>query len=156
MKTDVSLQINGKKHTFNVDPTTPLLYVLRNQMQLNGPKFGCGLQQCGSCMVLLDGNALPSCQIPVAGLQDRDIVTLEGLSQDETLHPVQQAIVEEQAAQCGFCLNGVIMSAVALLKENPNPDREAINNGMQGVLCRCSTHTRFLRAIQKASQNQNR
>jgi len=152
MKDDISLQVNGQQHTFNIDPDTPLLYVLRNQLQLNGPKFGCGLQQCGSCMVLMDGEALPSCQIPASAVQDRDIVTLEGLSQNGQLHPVQEAIVEEQAAQCGYCLNGVIISAVALLDKNPKPDRAAIDQGMQRVLCRCSTHGRFLRAIRSAAE----
>lgn len=153
MKESVTLQVNGEAHEFNIDPATPLLYVLRNQMELNGPKFGCGLQQCGACTVLLDGQAVPSCRLPVAGLQEREITTLEGLSKDGKLHPVQAAIIAEQAAQCGYCLNGVIMSAVALLNQNPDPDREAINDGLQGVLCRCSTHGRFLRAIRTAAAN---
>jgi nicotinate dehydrogenase subunit A len=149
---ELSLRVNGQEHTVDVDPSTPLLYVLRNQLALNGPKFGCGLEQCGACMVLIDGAAEPSCRLPVVAVQDRAITTLEGLVGDDgTLHPVQEAFVQEQAAQCGFCVNGMILSAVALLDETPDADRETINERLHDNLCRCGTHARFLRAIRRAA-----
>jgi nicotinate dehydrogenase subunit A len=152
METKVNLRVNGKKHTLLVDPATPLLYVLRNQLALNGPKYGCGMQQCGACMVLLDEKATPSCQLPVAAVKDKSITTLEGLSRsDGALHPVQRAFVVQQAAQCGYCLNGMVISAVALLKENPQPDQAAIREGLQRVLCRCSVQPRAIQAIQQAA-----
>lgn len=153
MKEEVSLKVNGKEHRVKVDPETPLLYVLRNQLALNGPKYGCGLEQCGACMVLMDGKADPSCKIPVADVLDREIITLEGLiSENGALHPLQEAFVKEQAAQCGFCLNGMLISGAWLLRENPNPDREAINDKLKRVLCRCGTHTRIIKAIQTAAK----
>jgi nicotinate dehydrogenase subunit A len=153
MKEELSLKVNGKEHRVEVDPETPLLYVLRNQLALNGPKYGCGLEQCGACMVLMDGKADPSCKIPVSKVIDKEITTLEGLiSENGDLHPLQKAFVEEQAAQCGFCLNGMLISGAWLLKENPNPDREAINNKLKRVLCRCGTHTRIIKAIQTAGK----
>lgn len=149
---ELSLQVNGQAHTVDVDPSTPLLYVLRNDLELNGPKFGCGLEQCGACMVLIDGAAEPSCRLPVVAVQDRVITTLEGLVGDDgTLHPVQEAFVREQAAQCGFCVNGMILSTVALLDENPDADRETINERLHDNLCRCGTYARFLRAIRRAA-----
>lgn len=152
MTTTIQLQVNGKIHSVQVDPATPLLYVLRNQLQLNGPKYGCGLQQCGACMVLLNGKAEPCCMVPVEAVKDKAITTLEGLVQNNnTLHPVQEAFVKEQAAQCGFCLNGMVISAVALLNENPTPDDKAIREGLYRSLCRCGTHTRIIRAIKRAS-----
>ena len=152
MNTTIQLQVNGKLHTVQVDPQTPLLYVLRNQLALNGPKYGCGLQQCGACMVLLNGKAEPSCMLPVYSVKDKSIVTLEGLIQkDDTLHPVQEAFVKEQAAQCGYCMNGMIITAVALLNENPKPDDTAIRAGLQRALCRCGTHTRIIKAVKRAS-----
>ncbi|HEY8895855.1 MAG TPA: (2Fe-2S)-binding protein [Niastella sp.] len=152
METTIQLRVNGKIHTVEVDPSTPLLYVLRNQLALNGPKYGCGLQQCGACMVLLNGKAEPSCMLPVSAVKDKTIVTLEGLTQkDNTLHPVQQAFVEEQAAQCGYCLNGMVISAVALLYENPHPNDEAIRAGMQRSLCRCGTQSRIIKAVKRAA-----
>ena len=148
----IDLRINGKKHTIQADPATPLLYVLRNQLALNGPKFGCGMQQCGACMVLLDGKAATSCMLPVAAVKDRAIVTLEGLAgTNNSLHPVQEAFVTQQAAQCGYCLNGMIMSAVSLLQANPHPDDAAIRAGMQQVLCRCGTQARIIRAVKQAA-----
>jgi len=151
MEADITLLVNGQSHTVRVDPATPLLYVLRDQLQLNGPKFGCGLMQCGACMVILDGVAWPSCQLPVhdvtGGIR---ITTLEGLAKpDGTLHPVQQAFVDEQAAQCGFCLNGMVMSTVATLQQYPQADEETIRNGMMRVLCRCCVQHRAIRAAQK-------
>jgi len=152
MPATIQLQVNGKTHSLQVDPETPLLYVLRNQLQLNGPKYGCGLQQCGACMVLLNGKAEPSCMLPVSAVQHKTITTLEGLAKDEnTLHPVQDAFVKEQAAQCGYCLNGMVISAVALLNENPRPDDKAIREGLYRSLCRCGTHTRIIKAVKRAS-----
>jgi nicotinate dehydrogenase subunit A len=152
MNTVVQLTVNGKKHSVETDAATPLLYVLRNQLALNGPKYGCGLQQCGACMVLINGKAEPSCMLPVAAVKDKTIVTLEGLIQkDNTLHPVQEAFVQEQAAQCGYCMNGMVISAVALLNENPHPDDAAIRNGLQRALCRCGTQSRIIKAVKRAA-----
>ncbi|WP_037317299.1 (2Fe-2S)-binding protein [Salegentibacter sp. Hel_I_6] len=152
MKEELSLKVNAKEYRVNVDPETPLLYVLRNELELNGPKYGCGLEQCGACMVLMDGKADPSCKIPVADVVGMEITTLEGLtSENGDLHPLQEAFVAEQAAQCGFCLNGMLISGAWLLNENPNPDRAAINEKLKRVLCRCGTHTRIIRAIQAAA-----
>jgi nicotinate dehydrogenase subunit A len=152
MKKAVSLNVNGTTHTLNIDPSTPLLYALRNQLSLNGPKYGCGLQQCGACMVLIDGRAQPSCMIPVLSAKGRTITTLEGISGDNNkLHPVQEAFVKEQAAQCGYCLNGMVMSAVSLLAENPHPDDNEIREGLQRNLCRCGTHSRIIKAVKRAA-----
>jgi nicotinate dehydrogenase subunit A len=151
MSDTIQLQVNGKKLAVQADPATPLLYVLRNQLQLNGPKFGCGLQQCGACMVLLNGKAQPSCMIPVSAVKEQTIVTLEGLTKDNRLHPVQEAFVQEQAAQCGYCLNGMVISAVALLAENPKPDDAAIREGLERSLCRCGTQSRIIRAVKRAA-----
>jgi nicotinate dehydrogenase subunit A len=150
----IDLRVNGKSHTIQADQATPLLYVLRNQLELNGPKYGCGMQQCGACMVLLDGKATTSCTLPVDAIKGKAIVTLEGLAvTGNTLHPVQEAFVSQQAAQCGYCLNGMIMSAVSLLQENPHPDDAAIRSGMQRVLCRCGTQARIIRAVKQAAGN---
>ena len=149
----INLLVNGKKHSVEVDPATPLLYVLRNQLELNGPKYGCGLQQCGSCMVLLDGKAQASCMLPVSAVGQKPVITLEGLTQpDKTLHKVQEAFVTEQAAQCGYCLNGMVISAVALLKENPHPDDGAIRAGLEKSLCRCGSQSRIIRAVKRAAE----
>lgn len=156
MKEKIALQVNGKKYNIQVEPDTPLLYVLRNQLALNGPKYGCGLEQCGSCMVLLDGKAATSCRIPVSAVADKSITTLEGLVQaNGGLHPVQQAFVDQQAAQCGYCLNGMVISAVALLEENQNPDDIAIHEGLQQNLCRCGSQSRIIKAIQQAAESLN-
>lgn len=156
MKEKITLQVNGKKHSIQIEPDTPLLYVLRNQLELNGPKYGCGLEQCGSCMVLMDGKAVPTCRTPVAAVTDKSITTLEGLIQENgELHPVQQAFVDQQAAQCGYCLNGMIISAVALLEENQNPDDMAIHEGMQQNLCRCGSQSRIMKAVKQASESLN-
>lgn len=150
MMETIELLVNGKKQRVQANPATPLLYVLRNQLALNGPKFGCGLQQCGACMILLDGKAQTSCMLPVEAVKDHSIITLEGLAgADNTLHPVQEAFVKEQAAQCGYCLNGMVMSAVSLLRENPSPDDAAIIAGMQRALCRCGTQARIIRAVKR-------
>lgn len=148
MDVTIHLRVNGKRHTVRTDPDTPLLYILRNQLSLNGPKYGCGLGQCGACMVLLDGKASFSCVTPVKTATDKSITTLEGLAEaNGTLHPVQEAFVQEQAAQCGYCLSGMIMSAVSLLEENPEPDDATIRSGMQRVLCRCGSQSRAIRAV---------
>ncbi len=154
MASPITLQVNGKTHTIQVEPETPLLYVLRNQLSLNGPKFGCGLQQCGSCIVLLNGKAVTSCRTPVSAVSGKEITTLEGLAQENgALHPVQQAFIQEQAAQCGYCTNGMIMSVVSLLQENSNPDEAAIRTGLQRNLCRCGVQARVIRAVQTAAKN---
>ncbi len=156
MKQSVTLNVNGQKHTITADPATPLLYILRNQLALNGPKYGCGLGQCGSCMVLVDGKATPSCLIPASSVQRNTIITLEGLVQkDGTLHPVQQAFVEEQTPQCGYCQNGMVISAVALLQENQDPEEEDIRQSLQPNLCRCGTQTRVIKAIRRAAASMN-
>ncbi|RYE12729.1 MAG: (2Fe-2S)-binding protein [Sphingobacteriales bacterium] len=149
MNTIYQLNVNGKKVTVEATASTPLLYILRNELGLNGPKFGCGLQQCGSCMVLLNGVAQPSCGVPVSAVTQYAITTLEGLQRGEVLHPVQTAFVEEQASQCGYCLNGMVLSAVSLLNITPNPTDAEIRDGMQRCLCRCGTQSRVLRAIQR-------
>lgn len=147
----VTLSINGVSHTLDVDPDTPLLYVLRDDVGLHGPKFGCGLAQCGACTVLLDGAAIRSCVLPVANAGGRRITTLEGLGSVARPHPVQRAFIEEQAAQCGYCLNGMIMTAAALLARNPDPTDQEIGRALAGNLCRCGTHLRILRAVRRAA-----
>lgn len=151
MKESIVLRVNGQRHTVLADPSTPLLFLLRNHLHLTGPKFGCGLQQCGACMVLLDGKAQPSCMITAKSAKEHEITTIEGLGSNEQLHPVQQAFIEEQAAQCGYCLNGMVVSSVSLLAETPHPDDEQIRNGLQRNLCRCGTHSRIIRAVKTAS-----
>ena len=155
MKESVVLKVNGKSHTLTIDPDTPLLYVLRTQLELNGPKYGCGLQQCGACMVLLDGKAQPSCMITAKSAKVHIITTIEGISGEESsLHPVQEAFITEQAAQCGYCLNGMVISAVSLLNDNPNPDDKEIREGLQRNLCRCGTHSRIIKAVKRAAARQ--
>ena len=143
------LTVNGRQHTVDVDPATPLLYVLSDDLDLRGPKFGCGLAQCGACTVIADGNAIRSCVTPVSGVADTELTTLEGLGTPEQPHPLQQAFIDEQAAQCGFCLNGVILSAKALLDRNPEASDEQIEQSLSTVLCRCFTHVRMHRAIKR-------
>ncbi len=147
----IPLKVNGKNRTVDVDPETPLLYVLRNDLQLNGPKFGCGLAQCGACTVIMDGNAIRSCVTGVKAAANRPITTVEGLGTTKKLHPLQKAFVDEQAAQCGYCIGGIIMSAKALLDKNPKPTDGQIKEALAGNLCRCGTHTRILRAVKRAS-----
>ena len=146
----LSLKVNGQTHSLDVDPTTPLLYVLSDDLGLRGPKFGCGLGQCGSCTVLVKGQAVRSCITAVESVQGVEIITLEGLGTVDKPHPLQKAFIEEQAAQCGYCLNGVIMTAKAFLDKNPKATEKEIQEGMSRVLCRCFTHTRMLRAIGRA------
>ncbi|KAB7782752.1 (2Fe-2S)-binding protein [Methylorubrum populi] len=153
MAQQMSLDVNGNATRVTVDdPETPLLYVLRDDLGLHGPRFGCGLGQCGSCTVHIDGQAVRSCITPVSGLKPgAKIVTLEGLGGPDKLHPVQAAFIEEQAAQCGYCINGMIMQSAALLNETPNPDEAAIRQALAQNLCRCGTHLRIVRAVQRAA-----
>ena len=146
----VALRVNGRSHTVDVDPATPLLYVLSDDLALRGPKFGCGLGQCGACTVIVKGQAIRSCVTPVNTVAGADITTLEGIGTLEKLHPIQKAFIDEGAAQCGFCVNGVIMTAKAFLDKNPKANDQEIQQAMSGVLCRCFTHTRMLRAIHRA------
>jgi len=146
----VTLRVNGKSHTLDIDPSTPLLYILRNDLDLHGPRFGCGLGQCGACTVIINGAATKSCVTPVAAVKG-EITTLEGLAKDGMLHPVQQAWIEEQVPQCGFCQNGQILTAKVLLVRNPHPTDAQIRDGMAGVLCRCMTYYRIQAAIKRAA-----
>ena len=146
---NVSLKVNGQSHTVDVDPTTPLLYVLSDDLALRGPKFGCGLGQCGCCTVIVKGAAVRSCITPVQTMNGAEITTLEGLGTLEKLHPLQKAFIDEQAMQCGFCVNGVIMTAKALLDRTPKASEPEIRQAMSDVLCRCHAHTRMLRAIKR-------
>jgi nicotinate dehydrogenase subunit A len=145
----ISLTVNGRAHTVDVDPETPLLFVLSDDLALRGPKFGCGLGQCGACTAIVNGRALRSCVTPISSVRGAQITTLEGLGTPEKPHPIQQAFVDEQAAQCGFCLNGVILSAKAFLDQNPRASEAEIRQAMNGVLCRCFTHVRMFRAIRR-------
>ncbi len=147
-----SFKVNGKSHRVDVDLTTPLLYVLSDEVGVNGPKFGCGLGQCGACTVIIKGEAVRSCITPLGAADGAEITTLEGIGTAAKPHPLQKAFIEEQAAQCGFCVNGVIMTAKALLDKNPKAGPAEIQRAMANVLCRCFTHTRMLRAIEKARQ----
>jgi aerobic-type carbon monoxide dehydrogenase small subunit (CoxS/CutS family) len=148
----ITLEVNGKAHAVQADPATPLLYVLTGELRLNGAKYGCGLGQCGACTVLVDGEPVFSCVTPITVLQDRKITTLEGLGTPQTPGPVQRAFIAEQAAQCGFCIPGMIVRAQALLGRNPAPTREEIRAHMSPNLCRCGTHMRILRAVERASR----
>ena len=145
----MTLNVNGRSHTVDVDPATPLLYVLSDDLELRGPKFGCGLGQCGACVALVGGVATRTCVTPASAAQGKPIVTLEGLGTPERPHPLQKAFIDEQAAQCGFCLNGVILTAKAFLDKNPATDEREIQQALSSVLCRCFTHTRMLAAIQR-------
>ena len=150
---EVTLTVNGATRTVDIDPSTPLLYVLRNDLELRGPRFGCGLGQCGACTVLVDGVATRSCIMPTSNVSG-EITTLEGLSENGTLHPIQQAWIDEQVPQCGFCQNGQIMTAKALLDSNPNPTDDEIREGMNRTLCRCMTYFRIQAAIRRAADAQ--
>ena len=150
------LNINKKQNSVETDPDTPLLYVLRDYLELNGPKFGCGLAQCGSCSVLIDGRARTTCMLPVSSIGQSRITTLEGLKEiTGELHPVQEAFIKEQAAQCGYCLNGMVMAAVGLLNKNPSPDELEIKNSLEMNLCRCGAHGRIVRAVKSAANSFN-
>jgi nicotinate dehydrogenase subunit A len=147
----ISLKVNGKSRVVDADPTTPLLYVLRGELGLNGPKFGCGLSQCGCCTVIVDGNAVRSCSMAVSNAQNLNITTLEGLGSVANPHRLQKAFMDEQAAQCGYCMNGIIMNAKAMLDKNPHPTEADIRRALDGILCRCGSHLRVIRAIQRAA-----
>lgn len=151
MPDQITLTVNGQSHTVQAAPDTPLLYVLRNELRLNSPQFGCGLEQCGACTVLVGTSAKPSCHLPVSEVGRAEITTVEGLSVDGELHPVQQAFIQQQAAQCGYCINGMMMTAAALLWKNHHPTDQQIRAAMDGNLCRCGTHLRVLRAVRQAA-----
>jgi nicotinate dehydrogenase subunit A len=155
MPNPISLNVNGKFRTISVDPEEPLLYILREEFALNGPKYGCGMHQCGACLVLVDSQAEPTCLRACSSFEETEITTLEGLAKDGKLHPVQQSFIDTQAAQCGYCLNGMIISAVALLDKNPNPSESEIRQALDFVICRCGTHSRFVKAVKKASETLN-
>jgi len=152
----VALEVNGRVHHVQVEPGTPLLYVLRNDLGLTAAKFGCGLEQCGACRVIVDGEAVSSCREPVESFAGRRITTLEGIGTPEALHPLQRAFVEEQAAQCGYCIPGIIASAKALLDKNPHPTDAEIGEALASNLCRCGTHARILKAIKRAAREMAR
>jgi nicotinate dehydrogenase subunit A len=149
----ITLRVNGQAHTVNAEPDTPLLYILRNDVGLSGPKFGCGLAQCGACTVLSGGQAVRSCSVPVSSAAGKDITTVEGIGTPEKPHPLQAAFVSEQAAQCGYCTSGMIMQAKALLDRNAKASDGEIREGMAGNLCRCGTQTRIVRAIKRAAKD---
>ena len=148
---DFTLRVNGASRSVRTDADTPLLYVLRNDFELNGPKYGCGLAQCGACTVHIDGRATRSCVTPVSSLAGKNITTLESLGTIDKLHPLQKAFLDEQAAQCGYCTSGMIMSAKALLDANPKPSDAQIKQALAGNLCRCGSHNRVVRAVQRAA-----
>jgi nicotinate dehydrogenase subunit A len=152
----ISLKVNGQSRSTDAEPDTPLLYVLRNDLELNGAKFGCGLSQCGACTVLVNGVATRSCVTQVGRLGNAEITTIEGLGTIEKPHALQKAFIDEQAAQCGYCINGMIMSAADLLKRNPHPSEDDVRTSLAGNLCRCGTHNRIVRAVLRASQANGR
>jgi nicotinate dehydrogenase subunit A len=149
----MSLRVNGRSHSVDVDPATPLLYVLADDLALKGPKFGCGLGQCGACTVIVNGRATRSCVTPVQAVGSAEVTTLEGLGTSEKPHPLQQAFIDEQAVQCGFCLSGVILGAKAILDENPRATDAQLQQALDGVLCRCFAHTRMMRAIRRYARS---
>jgi nicotinate dehydrogenase subunit A len=148
----IELTVNGARHRVRAQDDTPLLYILRNDLELNGAKFGCGLGQCGACTVIVDGDAVRSCSFPVALAAGKQITTIEGLGTIDKPHPVQKAFIEEQAAQCGYCINGMVMAATALLQRNPQIGENEVRQALAGNLCRCGTHSRILRAIARAGK----
>jgi len=152
----ISLKVNGATHSVPAEPDTPLLYVLRNDLGLNGAKFGCGLSQCGACTVLIDGQAVRSCVTPAERVGQSEITTIEGLGSIDKPHPLQQAFIDEQAAQCGYCINGMIMTAKALLDRNPHPSEAEVRDGLAPNLCRCGTHQRIIRAVLRAAGTNGR
>ena len=152
MSAPVTLLVNGAAHEVDCDPDTPLMYVLRNDLGLMGAKFGCGLGLCGACNVMLDGTVVASCDVPLWSVEGRAVVTVEGLGREGALHPVQQALLDEQAAQCGFCISGIAVRAAALLAQNPHPDAEDVAVALDGNLCRCGVQRRIIRAVVKAGE----
>jgi nicotinate dehydrogenase subunit A len=151
MPQSITLNINGKDQTIAVEPDSMLLYALRDNLGLHGPKFGCGLAECGACTVVMNGNAVRSCVTPISAVGQAKVITLEGLGTVDNPHPLQKAFIEEQAAQCGYCINGMIMAAKALLDQNRHPNRDDIKQALDGNLCRCGTHMRILRAIERVA-----
>jgi nicotinate dehydrogenase subunit A len=147
-----TLRVNGEARSVTAEADTPLLYILRNDLELNGPKFGCGLAQCGACAVLADGAEIRSCVTPVSAAAGKEITTCEGLGTGRNLHPLQAAFVAEQAVQCGYCISGMVIAAAALLKRNPSPSRAEIVAALDGHLCRCGTHLRIVRAVERAAR----
>ena len=152
----VTLKVNGASRSVSAEPDTPLLYVLRNDLELNGAKFGCGLAQCGACTVLVDGKAVRSCVTDIGSLANAEITTLEGLGTADKPHALQRAFIGEQAAQCGYCINGMIMSAKALLDRNPRPSESDVRQALAANLCRCGTHNRIVRAVLRAANEMGR
>jgi nicotinate dehydrogenase subunit A len=148
----ISLEVNGRAHAVDADGETPLLYVLRNELQLKGARFGCGIGSCGACTVVIDGKAVQSCDVSLSAVAGKRITTLEGIGNLDKPHALQRAFIEEQAAQCGYCTSGIIMTAYALLEENPHPTDREIRAALDGNICRCGTHVRILRAIKKAAE----
>jgi nicotinate dehydrogenase subunit A len=148
----ISITVNGKQHNVVAEPDTPLLYALRNDLELNGAKYGCGFAQCGACTVIIDGKAVRSCVTPVSAVAGKTVTTIEGLGAGGRLHALQKAFIDEQAAQCGYCANGMIMTAKTLLDKNPHPTEAQIRKAMAANLCRCGTHNRIVRAIQRAAK----
>jgi nicotinate dehydrogenase subunit A len=153
MPKTIQLKVNGQQHAVEAEPDTMLLYVLRDRLGLHGPKFGCGLSECGACTIHLDGAAVHSCVLPVTAAEGHAITTLEGLGSVDKPGPLQQAFIDEQAAQCGYCINGMIMTAKAFLDKHPNPSRDAIKQALNSNLCRCGTHMRIVRAVERAAKN---
>jgi len=149
----VELKVNNNQVKLEVEPDTPLLYALRNDLALNGPKFGCGVSQCGACAVLVDGNPVRSCVMPVSAVVGRSIVTLEGLGSRDEPHPIQAAFIKEQAMQCGYCANGMMIAAAALLEKNNKPTEEQIRSALRAYLCRCGAHGRIVRAVTEAARS---
>jgi nicotinate dehydrogenase subunit A len=152
----VNITVNGTTHTVSADPNTPLLYILRNDLGLNGPKFGCGLAQCGACKVIIGKDAVTSCSVPLGAVGNQPVTTLEGLGTLDKPHPVQRAFIAEQAAQCGYCTNGLIVTAKALLDRVRDPSEAAIKEELASNLCRCGTHNRVVRAIRRAAEEMQR
>jgi nicotinate dehydrogenase subunit A len=152
MMMKISLRVNGGEHYVEVDPKTPLLFVLNDELGLRGPRFGCGLGQCGACTVILHGQAVRSCVMPVSAVGQAEVTTLEGLGTPEKPHPLQRAFIEEGAVQCGYCLSGVILTAKAVLDRNPGATDQEIREALRGILCRCFAHVRMLRAIRKYAE----
>ena len=148
----LTIHVNGKPREVQADAETPLLYALRNDLGLSGTRYGCGLGQCGACTVIIDGVAVQSCDVPVSAAAGKNIITVEALAADGSLHPLQQAFIAEQAAQCGYCASGVLMAAKALLDANPDPSEAEIRSALERNLCRCGTHSRMLRAIKSAAK----
>ncbi len=148
----VTLKVNGRTYSLDVDPTAPLLYILRNDLTLNGPRFGCGLGQCGACTVIVEGEAVRSCITPVSSVEGFEITTLEGLGTLEKPHPIQKAFIDQQAAGCGYCMNGMMMTAKAFLDQNPKANQAQIVEALDGNLCRCASHIRILKALQQYQQ----